>query len=114
VSDFVFVYGSLKRGRLHHDELLGALRVGDAVLANSYLVLYEESYPALVLSGAESGGVSGELYEVDAPLLARLDEFEEVPLLYQRVRVALGSVSAWAYVIDESCASGYERLRGPW
>jgi gamma-glutamylcyclotransferase (GGCT)/AIG2-like uncharacterized protein YtfP len=67
------VYGSLRRGERHHDELQGAEFLGQARTAPRYALTRLGAYPALV---AGNGVVSGELYRVSAALLERLDVFE--------------------------------------
>lgn len=95
----VFVYGSLRRGERHHAELEGARYAGVCRTAPRYRLRSLGQYPALELHGDES--VDGELYEVDAVLLVRLDEFEGCPELYQRAEVMLddGRV-VQAYVVS--------------
>ncbi len=114
VADHVFVYGSLQRGLLHHDQMSGALFVKDDQLEGHFLVLYEGGYPALV-AGDSMPPVRGEVYEVSGDHLARLDEFEECPELYSRSRVTLRSGgTAWAYMIGKKEASRFPRIEGKW
>lgn len=111
----VFVYGSLKRGHEHHDQMSGATYVGETELARHRLVLYEGSYPALTQDPLAQGPVLGELFLVSEELLQKLDAFEEVPELYERKNVSLEcGRMAYAYVIDVRRASGYPPLDGPW
>ena len=100
----VFVYGSLKRGFRHHRELAGGRYLGsNSTLACHRLVLFD-GYPALVTG---EGRVSGELYEVDSDLLARLDRFEGCPTLYQREVLTLADgTTAFAYVMPEHAVIG--------
>ncbi len=94
----LFVYGSLKRGFVHHEELAGAELLGPARTRAGWALVRHQGYPALVAHGSER--VSGELYLVGAELLARLDRFEEVPTRYRRERVPLeDGTHAFAYVI---------------
>lgn len=83
----IFVYGSLKRGFVHHAELAGAELLGDARTEPGYALVRQGDYPALV--EAPSGIVYGELYAVSDALLAHLDAFEGVPSLYRRSAVRL-------------------------
>ncbi|MBE7481117.1 MAG: gamma-glutamylcyclotransferase [Polyangiaceae bacterium] len=80
----LWVYGSLKRGERHHDELGGAELLGHGRTLPRYALSRSGEYPALV---AGSEVVSGELYRVTPELLARLDVFEGAG--YQRGRVVL-------------------------
>ena len=99
----VFVYGSLKRGFVHHALLDGAEREGPAETAPGYRLVLQGSYPALV--PGRGGSVRGELYRVSAELLCRLDAFEGCPELYQRSEVLLADGStALCYAIDEDRA----------
>lgn len=82
----LFVYGSLKRGARHHDELMAARFLATARTAPRYSLSSHGEYPALV-PGAEV--VSGELYEVTPELLERLDEFEGCPEFFRRASVSL-------------------------
>lgn len=69
----LWVYGSLRRGERHHDELSGAEFLGHGRTLPRYALIRLGQYPAL-LAGTEV--VSGELYRVTPERLARLDVFE--------------------------------------
>jgi gamma-glutamylaminecyclotransferase len=88
----LFVYGSLKRGYAHHDRLARAQWLRDASTAPGYRLIVYGSYPALVCGGESV--VRGELWNVDAALLAELDLFEDVPNLYLRRSVELDDGSS--------------------
>ncbi len=95
----LFVYGSLKRGFRHHEQLRGAECLGEARTAHGWSLRLQGEYPALVREGA--GVVHGEVYSASARLLERLDAFEDVPHLYQRVEVDLSDGSrAQAYAMS--------------
>jgi gamma-glutamylcyclotransferase (GGCT)/AIG2-like uncharacterized protein YtfP len=112
----LFVYGSLRRGQQHHDQLRDARFVHDARTEACYELVRVDAYPALVEGG--STAVSGELYEVDAQLLAALDEFEEAPAVYQRqpLRIAEpAGVRAEGYVMAADRARDAARIpSGDW
>ena len=89
----IFVYGSLKQGfRLHH--FLSDQRFcGIAETKPLYRLFDLGSYPGLV-DWPQGRSISGELYEVDATAIKRLDEAEGVADgLYARRRVELDD--AW-------------------
>jgi gamma-glutamylaminecyclotransferase len=88
----LFVYGSLKRGYAHHDRLARAGWLRAARTAPGYRLIVYGSYPALVCGGESV--VRGELWAVDAALLAELDLFEDVPNLYLRRSVQLDDGSS--------------------
>ncbi|MCA9642641.1 MAG: gamma-glutamylcyclotransferase [Polyangiaceae bacterium] len=99
----LFVYGSLKRGYQHADELSGAHFLGAARTLDPAWLFQVDDYPALVFPSAQPGWlatpdpsagpgyITGEVFEIGEVLLARLDRFEDVPQLYQRriISVAL-------------------------
>lgn len=99
-SDRLFVYGSLKRGERHHAELRGATFVGEARTVAGYGLEALDAigpYLALVERPGQAGSVSGELFEVDEPLLRLLDQFEGDD--YRRGVVRLASVSTSVGVV---------------
>jgi gamma-glutamylcyclotransferase (GGCT)/AIG2-like uncharacterized protein YtfP len=86
----LFVYGSLKRGGLHHDELGEAVFLGTVATApgyrlerlGEYLALVSQPGPAGETPSVAAGGgdglgvVSGELFYVPVSLSPLLVEFE--------------------------------------
>ena len=85
----LFVYGTLKRGQVRAEVLRHQTLLGPAVTIAQYRLYDCGSYPALV-EHAEGLSIRGELWEVDAACLERIDEIEGVAEnLYQRQRVKL-------------------------
>jgi gamma-glutamylaminecyclotransferase len=81
----VFVYGTLKRGFENHRLLENSVFVGEARTVTPYSML-DGAFPVLRDRGEHCFQVSGELYEVDEPTLALLDELEDTASgLYERV-----------------------------
>ena len=78
---YVFVYGTLKRGKRAHSLLSRARFVGEGTV-EGYEMYIVRDYPGIVRG---KGKVRGEVYEVDEETLRRLDEYEGVPLYYERV-----------------------------
>ncbi len=99
----LFVYGSLRRGGQHHDQMRGARFCGIARTRPGYALYQHGAYPALA-EGA--GAVQGELWLVSDELLGRLDDFEGCPELYQRGEVELSDGSrAVAYLVSAELAA---------
>ena len=102
----VFVYGTLRRGFGNYRRLLeGNSRfIGEAATPAEFTLLDLGSYPGLVRGGETA--VHGEVFEVDAATLARLDRLEGHPSFYERqgLTVQLGSetVQVQGYVLPES------------
>jgi gamma-glutamylcyclotransferase (GGCT)/AIG2-like uncharacterized protein YtfP len=101
-SVYLFVYGSLKQGGLHHDELRGSKCLGPAktlpgytlVQLGDYLALHPEPEPEPEPGAPRdnSTAISGELFEVDDALLPALDAFEGDD--YIRATVALDAAQS--------------------
>lgn len=110
----IFVYGSLKRGFRHHEELRGARYEGVAETASGYALYVVGDYPAMVRQG--TGRVVGEVYTVDEDHLRRLDAFEDCPELYERQSIILeGGRSAEAYLMAPGAVAGCECVAsGSW
>ncbi len=85
----VFVYGTLLAGEGNHRLLASAKLVGEARTAPVFELRDLGYFPGLVKGGACC--VAGEVYEVDAETLARLDALEGHPRFYRRTRIALDS-----------------------
>lgn len=109
----LFVYGSLKRGFLHHDLLGASPFVRIANTAPGYRLLLLGEYPALAFDADATGSVEGELYRVSDALLLELDRFEGCPELYRREAIGLDDGStALSYVISPARARGVPRVAG--
>ncbi len=85
----VFVYGTLKRGGDNHGVIAGQRFVGEARTEPAFRLYLLDGYPGMV-EQAPGLSIEGELWEVDAACLARLDELEGTAEgLYARVPVPL-------------------------
>jgi gamma-glutamylaminecyclotransferase len=101
----LFVYGTLMRGEANAGRLAGARFVGPARTVAGFRLVALQGYPGLCQGGG--GAVAGELYLVDARMLASLDEFEGHPTLFRRSVVPLaGGGSAEAYLAPAAAARG--------
>ena len=90
----LFVYGSLKAGSSAHHLLNGSTRDSDGELEAAELV-ERDGYPML---RAGAGRVCGEVYRIPAHLWPALDDWEEVPSVYQRRRHSLlDGRRVWVY-----------------
>ena len=106
-NEFLFVYGSLKKGFDNH-KLLDkyAKRVGKASTVGKF-AMYEDSfgnYPYLVKEPVTK--VMGELYEIKRKeLLDKIDEFEGAPEYYQRKKIKVkthkGVNLAFVYIRED-------------
>jgi gamma-glutamylaminecyclotransferase len=83
----VFVYGTLLVGERNHHLLEGARRVAEARTRPAFALHDFGPFPGLVAGGNDA--VLGEVYEVDEPALAALDQLEGHPSFYQRTSILL-------------------------
>jgi len=106
-NEFLFVYGSLKKGFDNHKLLEKyAKRVGKASTVGKF-AMYEDSfgnYPYLVIEPVSK--VMGELYEIKRKeLLDKIDEFEGAPEYYQRKKIKVkthkGVNFAFVYIRED-------------
>lgn len=108
----VFVYGSLMRGGQYHPLLEGARFVAVWRTPPAWEVWDLDGYPALTPGGSHV--IEGEVYEIDDALLARLDELEEVPELYQRAELDTPHGRAFVYVVHAPPADRRALPGGRW
>src|SRR5262249_23573477 len=88
----VFVYGSLKRGGENHRHLRYQSFVCEARTAPRYRLYMLDGYPGMVEDAERGVAVRGEIWEVDADCLRRLDLLEGLHVgLYKRIPVHLES-----------------------
>ncbi len=108
--NYLFVYGTLKRGGSRHWLLQDFPFLGRAKAKG--FVLYDLGpYPAMVRG---AGVVCGEVYEVSEEVLQALDWVEGVPVLYRRELIEVvfedgTPLKAWAYIYDGN-VKGYPRI----
>ncbi len=75
----IFVYGTLKRGGSNHHHLEDQRFVATARTQPAFYLYELEGYPGLVPAGDGGGrSIAGEIWDVDAACLARLDLLEGI------------------------------------
>lgn len=86
----IFVYGTLKRGYRSNHCLAGQRFLGEARTAPGYTLYSMGDYPGMVRSTDASHDVIGEVWEVDAVCLGKLNELEGLSEgLYERALIKL-------------------------
>jgi gamma-glutamylcyclotransferase (GGCT)/AIG2-like uncharacterized protein YtfP len=85
----LFLYGSLMRGLHNHHLLDGARFIAEDRTRAAFTLCDFGSFPAMVAGGTTS--VAGEVWEVNADTLARLDALEGHPRWYRRTPIVLAS-----------------------
>ena len=86
----LFVYGTLKRGLCNHHFLERARFLGKVRTCEAYpMIAPKKWYPYLIDRPGEGYRVRGELYEIDAATLKRIDRLEEYPRYYTRKKICV-------------------------
>jgi len=94
----IFVYGTLKRGGENHEWLAGQRFIAPARTRPRYRMFDLGGYPGMVRDD-EGVAVEGEIWEVDAAGLTRLDVLEDVGGgEYERVKIDLNDDDAEGYI----------------
>lgn len=124
-SEYLFVYGTLRRGAGH--AMAAVLAANSTPVGRAFFQgrLYRVSwYPGAVPSEAGGDRIVGDVFALDADsaegLLSQLDEYEEarpapgVPALYRRERRPVAradgrEIDAWIYLFNLETA-GLERI----
>ncbi len=104
MGNYLFVYGTLRRGGKAHEVLLsaGATFICMARTINKYELTTINGFPAAIPS-SQGKQIVGELYEVQN--LAPIDEYEDAPTTYIRVLTDVECLDtksryrAWIYIL---------------
>jgi gamma-glutamylcyclotransferase (GGCT)/AIG2-like uncharacterized protein YtfP len=108
----LFVYGTLMRGGARHRVLANQRFLGEARTQMQYALFDLGAYPGLVHSASEGQAIHGELYEIDAGLIPRLDRIEGAPSLYRLEHILIEGYSGevFAYFYQDSI-EGFARCQ---
>ncbi len=99
MSTKIFVYGTLMEGMVNHAFLENSKKVKDAEI-EGFDMYFLGHYPGVIKG---SGRIKGEIYEVSADVLKRLDEFEGEGYLYVKRNVqATTGEDVLLYVYNQS------------
>ncbi|MHC1712174.1 MAG: gamma-glutamylcyclotransferase family protein [Solidesulfovibrio sp.] len=79
----VFAYGTLRQGFHNHHYVGESLFLGEATTCGQYAMYVAEGIPYL-MAGEALYHIRGEVFRVDAAILAELDRLEEHPHVYCR------------------------------
>lgn len=123
MGDFVFVFGTLRKGQPRHYLLGGAKFIGKGVIEGFDLYYVYKIFPGIVEG---KGRVVGEVYEIDENQLLYLDEAEDVLKiknldvgLSKRVKVKVkldegNEVIAWCYIFIQDLDDSVKIESGDW
>jgi gamma-glutamylcyclotransferase (GGCT)/AIG2-like uncharacterized protein YtfP len=108
----VFVYGTLRRGKVNHHLLEGARFCGYHTTAPLYKMVSLGSYPGVVKRGRSR--IQGEVYEVEAKTMSLLDRLEGYPTAYSRELISTPWGRAWIYLYRGSLQDRQTIASGAW
>lgn len=109
-----FFYGTLKTGYSANDLLRGAPSLGAITTHARYHLYRIAGFPGMVV-GEATGGVRGELFEVEDECIEDLDQYEGVPHLFRREQIDLADgTKAWAYLYNRPIGDRKEIKNGEW
>ena len=101
MNNYVFVYGTLKRGFGNSVLLNEAEFVQEAVTSPEFTMRSLGFFPGVQLVGETP--ISGEIYKVTDLELKRLDRLEGYPNFYNRKQIEIPGVDVrpWMYYLPE-------------
>jgi len=108
----VFVYGTLLRGEVNHHLLAGTAFLGDHCTEPCFTLFHLGAYPGVAPGGGTA--IHGEVYRVDGAGLARLDQLEDYPRLYDRRLIPTPFGRAWIYLYRGRLADRAVIAGGDW
>ncbi len=111
---YLFVYGTLMQGEVWHDHMQGAQFVREVDSLPCFELVDLGSHPAMVRGSCTP--VRGELYRVNAEIIARLDQFEDHPMAFVRESIWIEEVGeVECYLARREQVTGMPRIRsGDW
>ena len=108
----VFVYGTLKRGQINHYLLSTGAYLGSYNTRPSYKMFHLGGYPGVIKGGRTS--IEGEVYQVDALTMHKLDRLEGYPVAYSRTLIPSPWGVVWIYLYRGSVAGRSIIATGVW
>lgn len=92
-SFYLFVYGTLKKAHYNHELLLDAKYIAEVTSKHPYpMIQVDEPYPYLLDCEGVGYCIKGELYKIDASILAMLDILEGYPEHYTRREIEVKTI----------------------
>ncbi|MCD4807421.1 MAG: gamma-glutamylcyclotransferase [Methanococcoides sp.] len=102
--NFLFVYGTLKKGHKNHHLLDGASFVSENCTEDKFQMLDMGDFPSVVKENPVSS-IVGELFSVDDSTLSAIDRFEGKWFCREKVLLK-DSCVAWMYFLSDDVSYG--------
>ncbi|WP_017981095.1 gamma-glutamylcyclotransferase family protein [Methanocaldococcus villosus] len=101
---YIFVYGTLRRGFWNNKLLKNSKFIGKGRTKEKY-AMYADIIP-YVVEDEKVSHIVGEVYEVDEEILKKIDALEDHPHCYRRKKVPIilengEEIEAWLYFYPE-------------
>lgn len=105
----LFVYGTLKRGFENHHFVEASRFLGEYLTEPAFDMVQFAGFP-----GAISGrwSLAGEVYEIDAQTLRKVDRLELRGIVYRRCTASVGGLQAILYMLLPWCETLSTRRSG--
>ena len=94
----IFCYGTLMRGHGNHRLIEHSTFLGTGTTEPIFTMLHLGGFPGIVRGGETA--IHGELYEVDAPTLSRLDRLEGHPTFYERQPISVAQPDGTIMMVE--------------
>ncbi len=111
-EEYLFVYGSLKKGFDNHTILKEAKYISKAKTIDKFAMYKEEdrNYPYIVKNEIIGQSIEGELYQITREdVLKKIDDFEDAPRYFKHeniwIKTRSRKVKATTYVLSNSKSS---------
>lgn len=113
---YVFVYGTLKKGHGNHGVLGRSIYINEALTNSREFTMFDGGFPYVsdAFTDKNTGSILGELYQVDKQeILDNLDRLEGVPHLYVKREIDVTTLDGLVYKATMYVASrgSNERLK---
>jgi gamma-glutamylcyclotransferase (GGCT)/AIG2-like uncharacterized protein YtfP len=110
----IFVYGTLRSGGSNHHFLRGSVCAEQNVRLSGYIMYNFGKYPFVKPCADTNRTILGEIYEISADTLQRLDKLEGTDVgLYERIFD--DNIDAWLYVSGANAPDNLPEIKsGDW
>lgn len=120
-EEYLFVYGSLKKGFDNHTVLKEANYISKAKTIDKFVMYKEEdrNYPYIVKNEIIGQSIEGELYQITRKdVLKKIDEFEDVPRYFKHEIISIKTrskkIKARTYVLSTARSSLHQKPLKCW
>ncbi len=118
ISEYLFVYGSLRKYCENNHLLKNAEYIGEYVSKNTYFMFCYKTkkFPYLIedieiKNNKQKTFIKGDIYKINLQHLKKIDEFESCPDIYIRKKYYFTNdtniLEAWVYILNSKQIINY-------